>query len=349
MRRPKPSPRVFAHRAAKKLKQSPVTPVASSDHKTRGIDVILSRLASTAQVCALFLAVFGYFYTVLPVFQNQKLQEDNAKLQMENESQEKKLGASISKQAAIIAKTEELQGQLEKERNAVIQSGKKVANAERQAIVAVRTAQQNAEQLRIELSNLESARWKIVYENFFMATSIEYIRQHGQFLDELYKTTDDNDTFLLDTLRKWPDPLQLVQSGLKYTENKNIKTGIPGSYASRLHTILDEQSSLIICNPPNFSELQKQYLEEKNLLEAKSKREATDEIERQRTAAEKNGQRLQVTEKDIAAVTRSYRLGNLFSLNKRYRDMVIAAEKPCDDAIQKFFLVVKKEVGIPDE
>lgn len=46
---------------------------------------VSSIVANFCQLGLLVLAVFGYFYTVRPVYQNQKLNEENAKLLTENE------------------------------------------------------------------------------------------------------------------------------------------------------------------------------------------------------------------------------------------------------------------------
>lgn len=64
----------------------PAPPVSTSK-----IDIYLSRVGNLTQVGVLALAIFGYFYTVVPVFQNQKLQEDNAKLEIEKSKANKTL------------------------------------------------------------------------------------------------------------------------------------------------------------------------------------------------------------------------------------------------------------------
>jgi DNA repair exonuclease SbcCD ATPase subunit len=57
------------------------------------IDTILARLANASQLGLLILAVFGYFYTVLPVYQKALLDEDIAKKTLALNSLEAKLAA----------------------------------------------------------------------------------------------------------------------------------------------------------------------------------------------------------------------------------------------------------------
>ncbi|WP_068871150.1 hypothetical protein [Edwardsiella tarda] len=55
------------------------------------IDVWSTRIANFSQLGVLTLAVFGYFYTVLPVYQKSLLDEEIAKKTLELESKDKKI------------------------------------------------------------------------------------------------------------------------------------------------------------------------------------------------------------------------------------------------------------------
>ena len=63
-------------------------------HITGGVgrtDVVLQRLANASQLALVLLAVFGYFYTVLPVYQKSLLDEDIAKKTLELRAMETRL------------------------------------------------------------------------------------------------------------------------------------------------------------------------------------------------------------------------------------------------------------------
>lgn len=55
------------------------------------IDIWSSRIANFSQIGVLALAAFGYFYTVLPVYQKSLLDEEIAKKTLELESKDKKI------------------------------------------------------------------------------------------------------------------------------------------------------------------------------------------------------------------------------------------------------------------
>jgi hypothetical protein len=73
------------------------SPAAPAAEKSR-IDRWSTRFAQWAQICSLGILVFGYFYTVRPVFQLQSIREQASKLQLENDAAAEKLKA---KDAAI--------------------------------------------------------------------------------------------------------------------------------------------------------------------------------------------------------------------------------------------------------
>lgn len=66
-------------------------------------DVILQRLANASQLGLLLLAVFGYYYTVLPVYQKSLLDEEIAKKTLELRSMEER----VSHAEALLASREE--------------------------------------------------------------------------------------------------------------------------------------------------------------------------------------------------------------------------------------------------
>lgn len=55
------------------------------------LDIWSTRIANLSQLGVLILAVFGYFYTVLPVYQKSLLDEEIAKKTLELESKDKKI------------------------------------------------------------------------------------------------------------------------------------------------------------------------------------------------------------------------------------------------------------------
>ena len=89
-------------------RQKATTP--SSDGELR-VDKWFARAAHASQVLLLFLGVFGYFYTVLPVYQKSLLDEEIAQKTMELRAKEKQaasLGEVIARQSMQVREKEGL-------------------------------------------------------------------------------------------------------------------------------------------------------------------------------------------------------------------------------------------------
>ena len=90
-----------------KLRRSPREPYACGrDTATPHIDRVLTRIANASQLGLLLLAVFGYFYTVLPVYQKALLDEDIAKKTLELNTKESELQAKNFELAELSAAVE---------------------------------------------------------------------------------------------------------------------------------------------------------------------------------------------------------------------------------------------------
>jgi len=68
-----------------------------------------ARFSYWAQVLTVCVLVFGYFYTVRPVFQKDILEEETAKLKLDNETAQKKLDQTLADQRQAISQLHEMQ------------------------------------------------------------------------------------------------------------------------------------------------------------------------------------------------------------------------------------------------
>ena len=62
-------------------------------HRSSRIDDWLQRGSHVAQLCLVALAIFGYFYTVRPIYQKERLDEDVARKTLELETMKSQLVA----------------------------------------------------------------------------------------------------------------------------------------------------------------------------------------------------------------------------------------------------------------
>lgn len=84
---------------AKSSEKSSAASSGSNSHF--GIDRVSSLASQWAQVLTLALVAFGYFYTVRPVYQKEVLEEESAKLKIENSQTKREVRLAAQRVAAI--------------------------------------------------------------------------------------------------------------------------------------------------------------------------------------------------------------------------------------------------------
>lgn len=132
---------------AKKGKQSP----ESAKNHSSGLDRVSSLASQWAQVLTLALLVFGYFYTVRPVYQKEVLEEESAKLRIENSHIKREVAASIRRVSVI----QDEMRQLENNRRELLSNSTAIQNQNRLLSSQQATLQQEANEASGRLVNLQ--------------------------------------------------------------------------------------------------------------------------------------------------------------------------------------------------
>ncbi|HHA2022737.1 TPA: coiled-coil domain-containing protein [Enterobacter ludwigii] len=86
------------------------------------IDTWFARIANLSQLGVLILAVFGYFYTVLPVYQKSLLDEEIAKKTLEIEKKDKQIAAINKKLEERASELESLSSEINKAKDDAAQA-----------------------------------------------------------------------------------------------------------------------------------------------------------------------------------------------------------------------------------
>jgi hypothetical protein len=81
-----------------------------SSQSTSRTDLLLSRASHVSQVVLVVVAIFGYFYTVRPIYQKDRLEEKNAKLEKEYEKKQEWFAEQLTAKEAFLMK---VSGELE--------------------------------------------------------------------------------------------------------------------------------------------------------------------------------------------------------------------------------------------
>lgn len=324
------------------------------------IDVNLSRLANLATACTLLLAAFGYFYTVRPVFQNQKLQEDNARLELARAREQQTLAELRERQSEVQQKITELDAALinaqqkaiaSDERARVAEEREQAAkratliaeNRERDAIISAKNA---ANKLAAELKHLDNARRTILIAQFAQAIGFLRIRQYHDFSNALYNSENKKDgDFLVHATALFLSPTKIL--GEVSEVLLNAPEQIPNAYLAELKKAIAKEMP-INCVVPDVNELKNEYVQRDSQIDLLSSADAHAEIERQRVAAEKANSRLVVTAKDIKSFTISYEMGRRYSLETEFRKKLTDADSQCNFLLEKAVERITHKVGPKD-
>ena len=101
-------------------------PAVMREHSSTKTDLVLQRLANASQLALVVLAIFGYFFTVLPIYQKSLLDEEIAKKTLELRTME---GRITQAEALLAAREAEVSSMTKR-----IKEVKAVADAARQGL-----------------------------------------------------------------------------------------------------------------------------------------------------------------------------------------------------------------------
>jgi len=320
--------------------------IPSSTPHANQLDIFITRASGLASVGTLVFAIFGYFYTVLPVFQNQKLQEDNAKLQLDNEAAAATNKVLLKKQADLAEQTAHMQAELKRQNSALTAAARNTADAKAHELSAIRLASGATAQMKAQYSELDKARWKLAMTHLWTALIPVSINANQAFTAAVY-ADDVNSSFITSVKDHWPDPLQIVST--TWTIASKDTSSVPSVYFQRIREYIDAHPDRLRCAMPDLVSMAKRYDAERQEIMNGLEKKANDEIERQRTAAKAEGKRLLVTPQDVSRLKASFEVGDIYSLQKKYRDPLLNDERTCNHVVFDFLSALSKEFNVEGE
>ncbi|ATQ76040.1 hypothetical protein CR152_16965 [Massilia violaceinigra] len=306
------------------------------------------------------MAVFGYFYTVLPVFQNQKLQEDNARLELESARERKLLSELRDRQFAVQKKIAELDAALTHARGRALVSDERASlseereraarytallaeNRERDALGSARNA---ANDLASEIRHLDTARRTILVSQFGMAVAFRRVRQQDEFIEILYRSGREKDgEDLVKAATFFLSPTKILADAVEDISQPPGR--ILDAYLAELKGAVAGEKP-ISCVVPNAPELQISYSQKDAQIAALSAIDANNEIEKQRLTVEKSNARLIVTKKDIDTLAASFERERRFSLSQEFREKFLNADRQCGMLLDHAVKRIADQLGPKD-
>lgn len=226
---------------------------------------ITSFASQWSQVLTLMVVVFGYFYTVIPVFQKEKLSEDNARLELENDGIKK----SIERSQAEMTLKEESFKRLESEYSIKKEEIDRL-NHEYGMVVA---------SLKISKNELNKKTEKInIVERQIYDVEKEYMQGKrklpGEFIAifksqityEIFKRDESKD--IAEQLKTYfPDPLTQGNKNLEQLRDriKESTSDINRDALERMATDyekgLRKNEALLSCNSPDYKKWEVSFID----------------------------------------------------------------------------------------
>lgn len=327
--------------------QAASAPLVPALPNPKATDIWLSRLSNLAQVGTLTLAIVGYTYTVKPIFQNQLLQEQASRLELDKKQSEKELKQLQAQQIAVqaqirLAHTELHNAQAEKQalQNQASQLLAQTRMAETAKLAATRQLGATTQQLHAtaqQLSlTLEKKALDAVAERYLLDSVIH------SFSDKRIGWGTEPGTPV-----KWFDPYEAVVKATSDTRTRSDLQSVPREFWNWLDAQVTKGRSELTCTAPDFSTIAQAYAKEMRDAEARVPAELEKELEKWRADVKaKHGQEALVTiEEDARAQTeRVIRVTLTFPIRSRYTDELQKRYMACFDVGNRWLARLKPEL-----
>lgn len=218
------------------------------------IDVFLSRVSHISQFVLVAFAIFGYFYTVRPIYQKELLSEDIAKKEIElnllrNKLRESEihLSKNIDKQLKLESDILNLNSQYSKAESKLTSINEKLNQAvndlTKQKLITKDTLEMNTQ-------NLEDLYW----ENLSALVATNYIK-HAAWLGS--NTKHDNELIYKNYKNLYITPYDAINKALHQDYNfissaKNIPDSLRDDINKKVRQKLNENKSILNVYPDGF-------------------------------------------------------------------------------------------------
>ncbi|EEC7124806.1 hypothetical protein T001_001757 [Salmonella enterica subsp. diarizonae] len=221
------------------------------------IDVFLSRVSHVSQFVLVAFAIFGYFYTVRPIYQKEVLSEDIAKKEVElNKLKTAMLSSqkSIEQNKALrkdlegsIAKLDLQYKESEEKLNSINHELKKTLNElNQQKIIAKRAVDANNK-------NLESVFW----ENFTGLVGVVYLSKSTDFVSN---TLGDTKSAYNTPGSLYLNPYDAISEALKdgnhnfISSSENVPENIRKKILTKIRRAIEKNKATLTTKPIGYDE-----------------------------------------------------------------------------------------------
>lgn len=326
------------HRQSPAARHSSATTVSYTP-----VDIWLQRLAHLTQVGLLGLGLFGYFYTVLPVFQNQQLQEQAAKLELEKSAAQRRLDELLATQEKVRTETAALREgwQREKGKNTLLANDADIARKEE--LAAKQRAAEAERAMTAQMRLLDSARWELVIFDFYLA----YTFSSSTFPNWNKSRDDKSGGFIREHEAEWPRPYPKLLEAVEAAKIKRAtKHQVPATYYSEFKSFVEAHRGELQCAQTDFVALEASYQLQLTALEPSIDVETKASIDKLIKDYADKGQRVEITDDYRQSVRRGVRIGKVIALDSSFMKQLTEMREVCNDKATAVIEEFSKSKGV---
>lgn len=234
--------------------------------------------ANISQVLLLALGVFGYFYTVLPVFQLQSLQEKAAKLEIDNSTAQIQLNNLKSGREQINIEIEKLNSEVDSAKNTILILNDKITKTNEHEQKLKTKIEETTKQLNHEMHSLDQAHWDLVINDIEQNVGFLYSKH---FVDRLNRMENTHE-MIENTIRSWPNKYKLILEAVNLS-SKQARQPAPRKYYEKIihHINIAKQEDGSI---REIEKLLPEYISDLNTLNNSLDEKTTIEIKKTKTS-----------------------------------------------------------------
>ncbi|NRB39746.1 MAG: hypothetical protein HRU20_14985 [Pseudomonadales bacterium] len=315
-----------------------------------------SVLANISQVLTLFVVVFGYFYTVIPVFQKEKISEELASIQLEKDKWEIELNEYKKEVENTLYQIESL----EETKNTLALSLEEKSNEYNLALRNLEELKRTRKNIRTSLQEAENELYKELELQLSgeKPLSIEFVRLINQSINR-FVFSYDKENEIKDGLDKtFLSPNDLAQEKLSKLRNEinssdnDFAKRVGSRLANKFESGIAENSSLLQCNKADSDAWKNAFMgarsSEVKLLEACVNYHferridedgwSKDKVEKLKEEGFWAKQAVAYRKSCLVTTIFEYKIERYFNDKWRY------ANKPCEDRVIKLSKIVLGKV-----
>jgi hypothetical protein len=295
-------------------------------------------------VGTLAVVIYGYFYTVKPAFQNQLLQEQSAKLQLDNERATADLRKTQARQLAATEELESTSQELSKVKLALTgeikterQLSTSLSAAVRSELTAKTEAQKNTGELTLNRAALRRSQERLLITNMVVltlagnsddeaSTTRGYLISYSKFFQN-----DLDGDFITNEAKDWPNPYQHLKRALEQARprKQDDESMVPLDLVNEYEDRLDSMKGTFLCDPVDFVAMKKAFLGDIAAFEPAVEKELQAEIERMKRNEKNPFVYFRVDHAWAESFRSAKRIEKTAQIASDYRGKLVALRRAC--------------------